>query len=126
MKVAVLGTEKIILGAVCETAVEHGDFNSFDLKYRSNGSHQRIPAPVPPEIYKQIQEDAVTVFKGMRCAGLARVDFFLRGDEIIFNEINTMPGIAFKSIFPRMLDKIGICYPDMIDILIEDALSRAE
>ena len=56
--------------------------------------------------------------------GLARVDMFITGEDIVINEINTMPGFTPISMFPRMWAESGMDYPELVDYLISDALSR--
>ena len=65
------------------------------------------------------------VFDYFNCEGLARVDFFLtKDDEIIVNEINTMPGFTSISMFPRMWEASGVKYDELVDYLIQEALNR--
>jgi D-alanine-D-alanine ligase len=67
---------------------------------------------------------AVTAFDALDCEGLARVDFFVDGDRVIVNEVNTMPGFTPASMFPRMWAASGVGYAELIGRLIEDALRR--
>ena len=56
---------------------------------------------------------------------MARVDFFLRnGEEIIVNEINTIPGFTPISMYPKLWEASGICYSELIDRLIQLAIER--
>ena len=67
---------------------------------------------------------AVEAFTALDCEGLARVDFFVRPDAVLVNEINTMPGFTPISLFPRMCAASGIDYATVLDLLIADALRR--
>ena len=58
------------------------------------------------------------------CEGLARVDFFVSGERVILNEINTMPGFTPTSMFPRMWAASGVDYPSLVDRLLQLALAR--
>ena len=72
---------------------------------------------------KQIQDLAVKTYKVLCCSGLGRVDFFLRGDdEIIVNEINTIPGFTKSSMYPKLWEASGVSYSDLIDSLIQSAI----
>ena len=70
---------------------------------------------------------AVAAFQAIDAAGLARVDFFYREpDEILVNEINTIPGFTHISMYPKMWEASGLCYPELVDRLIELAIERHE
>ena len=77
-----------------------------------------------PEITKRAQDIACAAFAAIDGEGLARVDMFITGDQIVINEINTMPGFTPISMFPRMWNESGMSYPELIDYLISDALRR--
>ena len=68
---------------------------------------------------------AVVAFQAIDCAGMARVDFFYRQpDEILVNEINTIPGFTAISMYPKMWAASGLSYPDLIDRLVDLAVER--
>lgn len=62
------------------------------------------PARISEDISEQVRETAVKVYRAMECRGMARVDFFVRRDdqEVVFNEINTIPGFTSISMYPRL------------------------
>ncbi|MCW2604597.1 MAG: D-alanine--D-alanine ligase [Pseudonocardiales bacterium] len=102
------------------------DWYDFEAKYLDDACDFDVPAVLPPEVTARIQALAVAAFRALDCAGLARVDFFLRPDgEVIVNEINTMPGFTPISMYPRMWAASGVDYPTLIDTLIQSALRRA-
>ncbi|MFC1613442.1 D-alanine--D-alanine ligase [Patescibacteria group bacterium] len=102
------------------------EFYSYETKYiDSDGAKILIPAKLPPEIIKNIQEMAIKTFKTLECEGLARVDFFLKDNrEIIVNEINTIPGFTKISMYPKLWEASGISYSELIDKLIQLAIER--
>jgi D-alanine-D-alanine ligase len=107
-----------------EVHVTGHEFFDFEAKYLDAGKYD-IPADLPPEVTRQIQEYALRTFTALDCAGLARVDFFVTADdEIYLNEINTMPGFTPTSMFPLMWAATGLDYPKMVDRLIRAALRR--
>jgi len=61
-----------------------------------------VPAPLSPEITRQVRELAIAAFRAIDCAGMARVDFFLEGDRLLINEINTIPGFTSTSGYAKM------------------------
>lgn len=98
----------------------HFDFYDFEAKYLDGATRIDIPAPFDPLVNKAIQEKAVAAFKAIGCRGLARVDFFVTPtNEIIINEINTMPGFTQTSAFPKMWAASGISYREIISQLLD-------
>src|SRR3954468_11200650 len=115
------GPESSLLSEVHVTGHE---FFDFEAKYLDAGKYD-IPADLPPDVTRQIQEYAGRTFTALDCAGLARVDFFVAEDgQIYLNEINTMPGFTPTSMFPLMWAATGLDYRKMVDRLIRSALRR--
>jgi D-alanine-D-alanine ligase len=109
---------------LAEIHVSGHDFYDFEAKYLDAGSFD-IPADLPVEVTRQVQEYATRTFTALDCAGLGRVDFFVTpANEIYLNEINTMPGFTPTSMFPRMWAATGLEYPKVVDRLIRTALRR--
>ena len=105
-------------------ADRHG-FYSYEAKYTdSSGAKLVIPADVSPEQTGRIQELAVRTFQILGCEGMARVDFFLKGEEIFVNEVNTLPGFTSISMYPKLWEASGLTQSDLMDILIAHALAR--
>jgi D-alanine-D-alanine ligase len=101
------------------------EFYDFEAKYLDNASSYDIPAALPEEVSRQVQQYACQTFTALDCAGLARVDFFVTADnEIYLNEINTMPGFTPTSMFPLMWAATGLEYPKVVNRLIRNALRR--
>jgi D-alanine-D-alanine ligase len=111
---------------LAEIRVREGrDFYDFEAKYLDDSCEYEIPAPLPPEVARQIQEYACRTFTTLDCAGLARVDFFVTPQmDIYLNEINTLPGFTSTSMFPRMWAATGLEYPKLVSRLIRTALRR--
>ncbi|MCL2237545.1 MAG: D-alanine--D-alanine ligase [Treponema sp.] len=128
---AVLGNEEPVASVPGEITPSH-DFYSYDAKYIDNkGASLQIPAKLDEETTKRIQELAIKVYKTLCCEGLSRVDFFLKTDSsapdnIIVNEINTMPGFTKISMYPKMWEAAGVNYTDLITRLIDLSVSRFE
>ena len=73
-----------------------------------------------------IRKEAVEIFKAVDGYGLSRVDFFVTEDgEVVFNEINTMPGFTSISMYPKLWTACGLSYPALLDRLVELALEKA-
>ncbi|MDY7086803.1 MAG: D-alanine--D-alanine ligase family protein [Actinomycetota bacterium] len=109
---------------LAEIHVDDNDWYDFETKY-IQGSRYSLPADLPAEVTRQVQEYARRTFTALDCAGLARVDFFVTaGHEVYLNEINTMPGMTPTSMFPLMWAATGLEYPKVVDRLIRTALRR--
>jgi len=105
--------------------VAGNEFYDFEAKYLGNACEYDIPADLPEEVTRQVQELACRTFVALDCAGLARVDFFVTPElDVYLNEINTMPGFTSTSMFPRMWAASGLEYPKLVDRLVRTALWR--
>ena len=95
------------------------EFYDFEAKYLDGATTIELPAPIDSKIADEIRELAVKAFKALDCRGLARVDFFLtHNNEIIINELNTMPGFTSTSVFPKMWAATGVSYTEIITALL--------
>jgi len=99
--------------------------DNFEAKYLDGSTTFDVPANVTPEIARAISDAAVTAFEALGCEGLARVDFFLTEEnQVIINELNTMPGFTSMSVFPMLWKATGKSYSEIITQLCESALAR--
>lgn len=122
---SVLGNEEPIASLPGEVITKH-EFYSYEAKYLDEeGSRTEIPAKLSKSTIKEMQKLAVEVFKVLECAGMARVDFFLKKDgKIIVNEINTIPGFTKISMYPKLWEASGVSYLELLDRLIELAIDK--
>ena len=103
------------------------DFYDYVAKYEDPETELIVRADVAPAVAERARALAVAAFEAIDCAGFARVDFFLRGeDELFVNEINTLPGFTSASMFPRLWEAAGLSFPALIERLARLALERAE
>lgn len=106
---------------------ERGAFLDYTEKYSSTGHVEFVtPAPVPKAVAARVRKLAVQAYKALDCAGLARVDFFLRRDtkELLVNELNTIPGLTDVSGYPQMWAATGRPFSEILDRLVELAFER--
>jgi D-alanine-D-alanine ligase len=102
-----------------------GEWYDYETKYAEGQTTFQIPAPLSPETTGHVRALAVRAFQAIDCAGMARVDFFIEGDDrVLVNEINTIPGFTATSAYPRLWEASGLPYPALIARLIELALER--
>ncbi len=119
---AVLGNRELILGEVDEIVLSGGFFD-YTEKYTLKTSSIYVPACIGAEASRRIKEAAKTIYSALGCRGFARVDMFLTPEEnIVFNEVNTIPGFTEHSRYPSMMKAAGISFPEILDRLIELAL----
>jgi D-alanine-D-alanine ligase len=101
-----------------------GGWYDYEAKYTEGGMRLVVPARMEPEVLARIRELAVATFVASGCQGLARVDFFVIGSDVVVNELNTMPGFTPTSVFGSLFAASGIEYPEVLDRLVALALER--
>lgn len=116
---------KTVLASTVGEIIPAEDFYSFDAKYNMQESKTVIPANILDEQIEEIRKLAIKAFKAIDGKGLSRVDFFVENNtnKIYINEINTMPGFTKISMYPQLLDAVGISYSELLDKLIENAMN---
>ena len=103
------------------------EFYDFEAKYLDDATTVKIPADLPEADSQAIQIAAMQAFDALGCAGLARCDFFYTEDnQIIINEINTLPGFTGTSVYPKLWQATGVTYSDLITALIDSAMNKAD
>jgi D-alanine--(R)-lactate ligase len=122
------GTEEdeLIVGEVDQITLTHGIFRIHQEAQPEKGSENAtvtVPANLPLRKREQIQETAKRIYRALGCRGLARIDLFVQEDgRIVLNEVNTMPGFAAYSRYPRMMAAAGIALSEVIDRCLASAL----
>jgi D-alanine-D-alanine ligase len=116
-------------GAVAQASLPgeiafEGDFYDFEAKYEPGGMELLVPARISDAAAAQVRELALEAFARAGCDGLARVDFFVDGDDVLLNELNTMPGFTPTSVYAKLLEASGVAYPEVVDRLCRLALER--
>jgi D-alanine-D-alanine ligase len=103
----------------------NADWYDYDAKYLPGGMDLEVPAPIDAVLTDELQTIAKLAFRECDCAGMARVDFFVTdSDEIVLNEINTIPGFTSTSVYARLFEATGITYTQLLERLIELAVER--
>ncbi|MCF3938651.1 D-alanine--D-alanine ligase family protein [Gordonia tangerina] len=123
VEVAVLGNAAPEASAPGEI-VPGSEFYDYEDKYVTGAAQLVIPADLPDDVTREVRELAAKAFTALRCAGMARVDFFYEaeGRGWLLNEVNTIPGFTPASMYPKLWEATGISYPDLIDQLVALAL----
>jgi D-alanine-D-alanine ligase len=98
----------------------------YDAKYSPGGMELVVPARISEAARERVRELAVTAFRLAGCSGLARADFFVDGEDVLLNELNTMPGFTQTSVYGKLWDHSGVPYPELCDRLVRIAVERFE
>ncbi len=124
LEVAVLKDNKNIICSNPGEIKSANEFYDYDAKYDNKASYTLIPNDLPEDILKKIKEYSLRLFKSLDCSGLSRIDFFYdeENNALYLNEANTMPGFTTISMYPKLIESIGIEYKDLISILIDNSL----
>ncbi|SEQ15906.1 D-alanine-D-alanine ligase [Rosenbergiella nectarea] len=122
---AVLGNEQP-KASRCGEIVLSDQFYSYETKYiNEQGAQVKVPADIDEATENKIRDIALKAYQAVECFGLARVDVFLTpSNEVIINEINTLPGFTNISMYPKLWQASGLSYQDLITTLLELAVER--
>jgi D-alanine-D-alanine ligase len=96
----------------------------YEAKYADGGMELVVPPRISDAAVERLRSLAVRAFRLAGCSGLARADFFVDGDEVLLNELNTMPGFTPTSVYAKLWDSSGVPYPDLVDRLVGIAVER--
>ncbi|MCF8609214.1 D-alanine--D-alanine ligase [Gordonia sp. HY285] len=83
----------------------------------------RVPAEIEDADRIALADAAVAMYDALGCCGLARIDYFLTDEGPVLNEVNTMPGFTEQSQAPKMFAAAGTGYPDLVNLLVSDAIA---
>ncbi len=121
---AVLGNYADLIASVPGQITPAEEFYDYDAKYKLGTSVLDIPAKISEEQMNRLRDIAARAYIACGCSGFSRVDFFVTEDDIILNEINTIPGFTDISMYPKLMQNMGIPYPALLDKLIQLAVER--
>lgn len=121
---AVLGNGADLIASVPGQITPAEEFYDYDAKYKLGTSVLDIPAKITAEQMETLRSIAKKAYRAIGCSGFSRVDFFVTDNDIILNEINTIPGFTPISMYPKLMENMGISYPELLDRLIELARER--
>jgi D-alanine-D-alanine ligase len=124
---SVLGNEQPEASIVGEVEPDR-DFYDYDSKYAASSTTTlHIPARLSEPVAEEVRQLAVRMYQVMGCEGYARVDFFVTpGDQVVANEINTIPGFTSISMYPKLWKASGLGYSDLLTRILELAIERHE
>jgi D-alanine-D-alanine ligase len=120
---SVIGNDEPVASQPGEIVIS-SEWYDYEAKYTPGGMELVVPARIPDSVRERVRELAVETFRTAGVSGLARVDFFVEGDRVLVNELNTMPGFTETSVFGALFAASGIPYPELLDRLVTLALAR--
>jgi D-alanine-D-alanine ligase len=107
-----------------EIVIKKSEWYDYEAKYSDGGMELVVPARVEPALRAEVRRLAVEVFRLVGCSGMARVDFFVEGDDVLVNELNTIPGFTSTSVYAKLFESSGLPYVELLDRLLGLALER--
>lgn len=107
-----------------EIVLEGSGWYDFEAKYAAGGMELVVPARISQTARARVRELALQTFNDAGCEGLARVDFFVEGEEVRVNELNTMPGFTPTSVYAKLMEASGIGYPELVERLCRLGIER--
>jgi D-alanine-D-alanine ligase len=123
---SLLGNEDPVASPPGEIVTKSSDWYDYEAKYGEGGMELVVPAGISDGAAERVRKLAREVFVLCGCSGLARCDFFVDGDEVLVNELNTIPGFTETSVYGKLFEADGIGYPELCDRLIQLAIDRYE
>jgi D-alanine-D-alanine ligase len=120
---SLLGHSEVIVSTPGEI-VAHADWYDFEAKYSEGGMELKVPAGISDSATERLRSLALEVFRLCACSGLGRCDFFVEGETVLVNELNTIPGFTETSVYGKLFEADGIAYPELCDRLVQLAVEK--
>ncbi len=124
LECAVLGSAGKLEASVVGEVVPGNAFYDYADKYLQDTARLIAPAEIPKAVEERLRTLAVAAFDALGGSGMARVDFFLEGENLYVTEINTLPGFTSISMYPRLWGLSGLSLPQLVGRLVEIAIDR--
>jgi D-alanine-D-alanine ligase len=123
---SVVGSTRAAEASPAGEIVIGGDWYDFAAKYEPGGMELVVPARISPVARDRVRATALEAFGHLGCSGLARADFFVDGDTVLLNELNTMPGFTTTSVYAKLWAASGLAYEELVSRLCELGIERYE
>ncbi len=121
---SVLGSTRAPAASEPGEIVIEADWYDFAAKYEPGGMQLRVPAGISAAAHDELRATATAAFSHFGCSGLARADFFVEGERVLLNELNTMPGFTPTSVYAKLWEASGLPYAELVERLCRLALER--
>ena len=105
--------------------IPKNEFFDYEAKYMRGKAEEITPASISDDLTRQCQALAKDVYRLCDCSGIIRVDFIIKGNQVYFLELNSIPGMSRESIIPKQVNSMGMKMEDVLQQVIEEAISRS-
>jgi len=102
--------------------IPENEFFDYESKYTVGKAKEITPARIDEDVSKKCQEMAMAIYKLTSCSGIIRVDFIVKGNQVYFLELNSIPGMSEESIIPKQVHNMGLEMPTVLQQVIEDVM----
>jgi D-alanine-D-alanine ligase len=101
--------------------IPKNDFFDYEAKYVRGMAQEITPANVSEDLTRHCQELAKEVYMLCDCSGIIRVDFIIKGNQVYFLELNSIPGMSRESIIPKQVASMGMLMEEVLQQVIEES-----
>lgn len=102
--------------------ITKNDFFDYEAKYSRGKAQEITPANISDDLTRTCQGLATAIYKLTDCSGIIRVDFIIKGNQVYFLELNSIPGMSRESIIPKQVESMGLKMEDVLNQVIEDSI----
>jgi D-alanine-D-alanine ligase len=102
--------------------IPENEFFDYESKYTVGKAKEITPARIDEDVSKKCQEMAMAIYKLTSCSGIIRVDFIIKGNQVYFLELNSIPGMSEESIIPKQVHSMGLKMPTVLQQVIEEVI----
>jgi len=117
------GVDGLTLFPITEI-VSKNEFFDYEAKYTKGKSEEITPARIDSDMTKKCQDMATEIYKLTNCSGIVRVDFIIKGNQVYFLELNSIPGMSEESIIPKQVLSMGLKMETVLQQVIEEVLGH--
>ena len=104
--------------------IPENEFFDYEAKYTQGKAQEITPARIDPDITKKCHHMASKIYDLTNCSGIIRVDFIIKGNQVYFLELNSIPGMSEESIIPKQVSTMGLEMPDLLQQVIDEVMGR--
>ena len=112
------GPDGLTLFPITEIIPEN-EFFDYEAKYTEGKAQEITPARIDDDIARKCQEMARDIYQLCNCSGIIRVDFIIKGNQVYFLELNSIPGMSEESIIPKQVESMGLRMEDVLQQVID-------
>lgn len=104
--------------------VSSNDFFDYEAKYTPGRAEEITPARIDEDLTRKCQEMAFNIYELAGCAGIVRVDFIIKGNQVYLLELNSIPGMTRESIIPKQVRSMDLKMEEVLQMVIDEVTAR--